>query len=71
MNEQKWGSTAWNVMRDLLGSHYGHNVIKLMLDLLRDSSNCPKTQVLVGAVYCIHTALWSQQVSSLVHLLLM
>ncbi|KAL3994370.1 hypothetical protein ACH3XW_21460 [Acanthocheilonema viteae] len=48
-------------MRDLLGSHYGHNVIKLMLDLLRDSANCPKTQVLVGAIYCIHTSLWSQQ----------
>ncbi|KAK6103072.1 hypothetical protein QQG55_11065 [Brugia pahangi] len=61
MNEQKWGSTAWNVMRGLLGSHYGHNVIKLMLDLLKDSANCPKTQVLVGAIYCIHTALWSQQ----------
>ncbi|CAG9532061.1 unnamed protein product [Cercopithifilaria johnstoni] len=61
MNEPKWGPSAWNVMRDLLESHYGHNVIKLMLDLLKDSANCPKTQVLVGAVYCIHTALWSQQ----------
>uniref|UniRef100_A0A158Q7U7 Rap-GAP domain-containing protein n=1 Tax=Elaeophora elaphi TaxID=1147741 RepID=A0A158Q7U7_9BILA len=61
MNEEKWGTTAWSIMRDLLGSHYGYNVIKLMLDLLRDSANCPKTQVLVGAVYCIHTALWSQQ----------
>ncbi|MCP9261515.1 Heterogeneous nuclear ribonucleoprotein Q [Dirofilaria immitis] len=61
MNEEKWGPTAWNVMRDLLGSHYGHNVIKLLLDLLNDSANCPKTQVLVGAIYCIHTALWSRQ----------
>uniref|UniRef100_A0A8R1TKT6 Rap-GAP domain-containing protein n=1 Tax=Onchocerca volvulus TaxID=6282 RepID=A0A8R1TKT6_ONCVO len=61
MNEEKWGPTAWNIMRDLLESHYGHNVIKLILDLLRSSANCPKIQVLVGAIYCVHTALWSRQ----------
>ncbi|VDK58504.1 unnamed protein product [Gongylonema pulchrum] len=62
MGEKKWITTAWNLMKDLLRSHFGHNVLKLLLELLRNGASCPKKQVLVGAVYCIHTALWSRQV---------
>lgn len=55
----KLSEPSWRTMRNLLGTHLGHNVISFLCRILEDRSNYEDHTLLKGSVFFVGAALWS------------
>ncbi|XP_029838078.2 tuberin isoform X1 [Ixodes scapularis] len=57
----KLSEPSWRTMRNLQGTHLGHNVISYLCRILEDRANYRDYTLLKGAVFFVGAALWSHK----------
>ncbi|XP_057659730.1 tuberin [Diorhabda carinulata] len=59
VNCEEYCMSSWTVIKKLLGTHMGHSALYTMCKILQDPDLKHDTDLLRGAVFYIHMALWS------------
>lgn len=63
VNKESYCQTSWKIMRNLLGSNFGHSSLLFMCHILNDHNSYDEA-VLRGAVFHINMGLWGANVSN-------
>nr|CAH7730250.1 unnamed protein product [Callosobruchus chinensis] len=67
VNIEKYCKDSWKIMKDLLGTHMGHSALFTMCRILQEKALRSDTDLLRGAVFFIHMALWGSMPISNLH----
>lgn len=59
VNCEEYCMSSWTVIKKLLGTHMGHSALYTMCKILQDPDLKSDTDLLRGAVFYTHMALWS------------
>ncbi|CAH1116150.1 unnamed protein product [Phaedon cochleariae] len=58
VNIEDYCMSSWKIMKNLLGTHMGHSALFTMCRILQEPALRSDTDLLRGAVFYIHMALW-------------
>ncbi|KAJ8913200.1 hypothetical protein NQ315_016142 [Exocentrus adspersus] len=58
VNIEDYCTSSWKIMKNLLGTHLGHSTLYTMCRILQEPALRSDTDLLRGAVFFIHMALW-------------